>query len=368
VARTAGLRARHRALGAIGATFGGRPPALDATTWEALVDLTDQHHLTAALRSVLRRCPGHSAPEAVQRRLEMAYRQNFGRSMRIGAQLRGVVTALNSVGVVPAPLKGALHLLEGTYAHPAERVMADLDLLVAPSDVAPALEALESAGYRSPAAPGYGVPHETLHFASGQPVPVELHAEIGSRGITHVLTSAAYLNGRAVTRDGLTYRSADPAHVVLHNVLHAQIQDRNYRVFGLPLRQLHTLTAYVRHQDRHIDWPTVCSGMARAGETAVLEAYLDLARRFMALPAELAPRPTPALRARRAACMLNAELGGRPGDAVRNLRYAFGPDYLRDRYGSGRPLAQIRVQHAANLWRARGKATISEAADGSPWR
>jgi hypothetical protein len=368
MARTAVLRARHRALGAIGATFGGRPPSLDATTWEALVDLTDQHHLTAALRSVLRQRPGNSAPEAVDRRLELAYRQNFGRSMRIGAQLRGVVTALNSVGIVPAPLKGALHLLEGTYAHPAERVMADLDLLVDPSEVTPALAALEIAGYRPQAAPGYRVPHETLLFASGQPVPVELHAEIGGRGIRHVLTSSDYLGGRAVTRDDLTYRSADPAHVVLHNVLHAQMQDRNYKVFGLPLRQLHTLTAYVRKQDRDIDWPTVRSAMDRVGETAVLDAYLDLARRFMAFPADLAPRPTPALRARRAACMLNAELGGRPGDVARNLRYAFGPDYLRDRYGSGRPLAQIRVQHAANLWRARGRATLSETADGSQWR
>src|ERR1700728_4303441 len=162
MARAAVLRARHRALGAMGATFDGRPPALDSATWVALVDLTDQHHLTAALRAVLTRHPGTGVPEAVHQRLETAYRQNFGRSMRIGAQLHGVITALNSAGVIPAPLKGALHVLEGTNAHPAERVMADLDLLVAPSDVGPALAALERAGYRLKPATAYGSEHDTL--------------------------------------------------------------------------------------------------------------------------------------------------------------------------------------------------------------
>jgi hypothetical protein len=352
----------------MGATFDGRPPALDAATWVALVDLTDHHHLTAALRAVLSHHPGAGAPEAVHQRLETAYRQNFGRSMRIGAQLHGVVSTLNSAGIVPAPLKGALHVLEGTNAHPAERVMADLDLLVSPSDVGPALAALEQAGYRPQPAKEYGSGHDTVLFDPRQPVPVELHAEIGEPGITRALTSADYMDGSTVTREGLTYRVADPAHVVLHNVLHAQIQDHNYEVFGLPLRQLHTLSAFVRAQGSTIDWPTVRSRMARVGQTAVLDAYLDLARRFMALPAGLAPRSTPALRARRATCMLNAELGGRPGHALRNLRNAFAPVYLRDRYGPEHPLARLRVRHAVHLWRDRGMATISEAADGSQWQ
>jgi hypothetical protein len=353
----------------MGATFDGRPPALDPATWVALVDLTDQHHLTAALRSALSHQPGTGVPEAVHQRLEIAYRQNFGRSMRIGAQLRGVVTVLNSAGVVPAPLKGALHVLEGTNAHPAERVMADIDLLVAPSAVGPALAALEQAGYRPRPARAYGGGHDTILFVPGQPVPVELHAEIGEPGLTDVLASADYLGGGStVTRDGLTYRVADPAHVVLHNVLHAQIQDRNYEVFGLPLRQLHTLTAFVRAQDRAVDWSIVGSRMDRAGRTPVLEAYLDLARRFMAFPAGLSPRSTPVLRARRATCMLNAELGGRPGHAMRNVRNAFAPGYLRDRYGPEHPLARLRAQHAVHLWRDRGMATISEAADGSQWQ
>jgi hypothetical protein len=200
-------------------------------------------------------------------------------------------------------------------------------------------------------------------------VPVELHAELGGAGIRHVLTAPAYLGGGTVIeREGLAYRAADPAHVVLHNVLHAQIQDRNYRSFGLPLRQLHTLTVFVRSRDGHIDWAAVRSGMAGVDETPVLDSYLDLARQFTALPPELAPPSTPALRARRAVCRLNAELGGRPGDAMRNLHYAFAPDYLRGRYGSERSLARLRVQHATDLWRARGRATISEVADGSQWR
>jgi hypothetical protein len=183
-----------------------------------------------------------------------------------------------------------------------------------------------------------------------------------------VLTSAAYLGGTVVERDGLTYRVAEPAHVVLHNVLHAQVQDRNHRVLGLPLRQLHTCTAFIHRQGTCIDWSEVRTRMAGADLTAVLDAYLDLAHRFMTLPAGLAPPPTAALRARRVACVVNADLGERPADVVRNLQNAFAVDYLRDRYGPGRSLPWLWAHHAASLWRAGGRTTITEARAGSQWR
>jgi hypothetical protein len=362
------FRARHRALGEISITAAGRPPDLNADTWRALADLADQHLLTAALRAAVRRSPPLVIPDDVSARLETAYRQNFGRTMRIGAQLHDVVTTLNAAGVVPAPLKGSLHLLEGTFGHPAQRVMADLDLLVAPDELGLATGALRSAGYRSRRRPDFASSHEIPMFGPGTAVPVEIHAGLGGRAVVNVLPTAAYFEGTVVERDGLTYRVAKPAHVVLHNVLHAQLQDRNHQVLGLPLRQLHTLTAFVGRHGPGVDWSEVRSRMAQADHTAVLRAYLYLAHCFMALPAELAPPATASLRARRAACMVNADLGGRPGDVVRNLQDAFAADYLRHRYGPEPSLPRLRLRHAANLWRLRGRSTISDAAAGSPWR
>jgi hypothetical protein len=361
-------RARHRALGALGPAIVGRPPALDAATWRAMADLTDQHHLSPALRAALVKHPGMGVPDDVSARLDTAYRQNFGRSMRIADQLHHAIATLNSAGVNPAPLKGSLHMLEGTFGHRAERVMADLDLLVDPADLDPAIEALRRAGYRSGPSVDFKVVHDLVMVAPARQVPVEIHCDLGTPAVTEVLPAAVYLEGPVVERDGVTYRVAHPAHVVLHNVLHAQLQDRNHQVFGLPLRQLHTLVVFVDRQRDLIDWSEVRARMTSSGLAVVLDGYLDLARRFMALPPGWAPGSTPTLRARRGACLLNAYWGGRPGYLVRNLQDAFASDYLRDRYGPGGSVSRLRFHHAATLWRARGEATLSEAVVGSRWR
>jgi hypothetical protein len=131
---------------------------------------------------------------------------------------------------------------------------------------------------------------------------------------------------------------------------------------------MHTLTVFVRRHGARIDWSEIRTRMSRVDHMAVLAAYLDLAHRFMALPSELAPPPTLVMRARRAACAASADLDGRPGDMFRNLQDAFDADYLRARYGTGRSVRRLRAHHAATLWRARGKVTLSEASAGSQWR
>jgi hypothetical protein len=108
--------------------------------------------------------------------------------------------------------------------------------------------------------------------------------------------------------------------------------------------------------------------MAAADLTAMLDSYLNLAHQFMALPGDLAPRPSRALRARRAMCVANTDLRGRPGDLVRNLQEAFEADYVRSRYGEGSSLLRLRTRHASMLWRTQGKGTLNEAAAISRWR
>ena len=74
---------------------------------------------------------------------------------------------------------------------------------------------------------------------------------------------------------------------------------------------MNTLTVFVRRYGQRIDWPEVRARMTGSGLEAVLDAYLDLAHRYMSLPDGLdaRPTPTPTLRARRAACVLNAVRG-----------------------------------------------------------
>ncbi|HUC37327.1 MAG TPA: nucleotidyltransferase family protein [Acidimicrobiales bacterium] len=359
---TAGPLLKHSALLVLGRALAGEALELDEPTWRALSEVVVEHHLAAALWISL---GPNDPPPSVREVLCAEYHRNLGSTILVREQLREVVRALNSAGITPAPLKGALHLLEGTFSHPAERVVADIDLLVAPPDFTTAKAALEADGYGALRPRGFGQPHETQMVLDRRGAMIELHHELGEPGLNEVLSTSEYLARSAtVDLDGLRYRSPSASHVVLHNVLHAQVSDHNYAVFGLPLRQLHTLTAFVRRRGEEIDWDEVTQVMDAHHKLPVLAGYLDLAGTIFGLsePIELPSSPW-----RRNVCILNAAFGGRVGDLVRNIDNAFGSDYLRARYGE-EPRPRLWAKHAWTLWNERGTSTIAEAFSPTHWR
>lgn len=352
--------ARLRALRLLGSALAGDPLQIDVATWRTLAELATEHGLAAALWVSL---GPNQPPDDVGDALRAAYHRNLGRSMRIRSELRAAIVALNAADICPVPLKGAFHLLEGTFAQPAERVMADIDLLVTPSDLPAATSVMERSGYEARPWP-FGYHHEIPMVPARPGVTIELHRELGTARLTAVLPTAEYLDGcRPVERDGLRYGSARPTHVVVHNVLHAQVSDRNHHVFGLPLRQLHTFSAFVRRRGDEIDWDEVAETMDAQRTLPILAGYLDLAAAVFGLRPPIALRSS---RWRHYACAVNAAFGGRAGDLVRNLESAFAAEYLHGRYGQ-RPLTPLRVHHARVVWSERGRAALREVS-ASRWR
>src|SRR5581483_11658953 len=128
-------------------------------------------------------------------------------------------------------------------------------------------------------------------------------------------TAGALSRAREHAADGAAWRELDPTDAVLHNVLHAQVQDANHWALGLPLRQLHT---WARLAERDVDWERVASTMASAGLDRVLAAYGGLAGDVFG-PAPAQPAFTvPAVR--RALTFAGAAVGGWPSDLALNLR------------------------------------------------
>jgi len=293
-------------------------------------------------------------PEPANRRLEVAYRRNRSRNVALRSQLQEAIAALNAGGIVPLLLKGSLYMLDGTFPDPGERVQWDLDLVVAPAQRRQAIAALERIGYQTQVAKPFLHPHETLLRRPGAIATVELHESLGSPPLPELLPLEDVLaRSQDVPGAGGEAAGLAPADAVVHHVVHAQIQDLNYAVAGIPLRQLHTLSRLLAHRDDEIDWGDVRSRLKAPRLNRSLVAYLHHAHRLLDAPVPSAMADNPRASAHLTVSLVFWQLGW-PADVLRNLRFAFGTEYLESLYGNsrmGRGKWWRRLRHAVNLLR-----------------
>jgi hypothetical protein len=134
--------------------------------WEALLAAGRRHHLLPLLYERLRAVEDGRIPPGVMARLRSAYYTNLLRNQRLGAELAEVVEALRGEGVEAIVLKGGA-LAPTVYPNPAQRPMADLDLLVRAEDVERAGAVLESLGFRLPDSLPAGMVPFQQRFGSG---------------------------------------------------------------------------------------------------------------------------------------------------------------------------------------------------------
>ena len=125
-------------------------------SWQALVDLAVAHEVlpplifTLSKRCLLPPLPALSEEARaahVTSRLTAVYLQHLDRQADLREQLKTATGALNSQGIVPILLKGAVHLTRTQPKWHEARGMRDLDILVRTSEVDNAYRALVLLGY-----------------------------------------------------------------------------------------------------------------------------------------------------------------------------------------------------------------------------
>jgi hypothetical protein len=366
------------ALGALRALTGalrGDASALPTSDadWDAFFTLAAAHDLlpavwsaqwhagrltvSAAVAEVLEReAPtGRAVPEVVLRR---AHDRNAARVARLLDRGVDILHRLADAGIRAVPLKGLHSLLAGTWADPAARTMADLDVLVGRDHAPRAYALLQAAGYTEHPDPiGEHADHHLPMLRAGD-VTVELHVEpLVSRW--RALVPAPQMLRRAMYRP--TTRGvmllADDTDAFVHLVAHAQLQEETYRLLGLPLRALLETSLL---DPRPVDWKDVRARFARGGVGHVLDAHLDATRHGFGATSLPEPSPAGARRARahtRLAELVTAvpELAGAWTYAVRVPR-SFSVARMHDEFGSGDGAAwlwQARARHAARRVGAR---------------
>lgn len=352
----ASAQLRVRGLVALCAALAGHPRA--DTPWEAVTNLSREHLLESSLWASMKESELREAiPAHLARDLVWAYRRTVVTNVRLRAQLLDAVAALNGEGIAPVLLKGAAYLLDGTFGRPSHRAMWDLDLLVDRSDLAVATGALRSIGYEEQPARTMDSDHERSFRKEGEAVLLDIHFELGELPVTSVFpTEEALTTSTERHEQGIRFRTLAPAQVMLHGVLHSELQDLNHAVGGIAVRQLYTYSVLAREFGDRVDWELVRVRLAASGLEGVHAAHSHLLRRLFGVESD--PDATVAARAHYARCLVGFGLVW-PPDVERNLRFAFDPVYMRRRYG-GRSVTVARARHVRALWAERRQSVLHD--------
>ncbi len=264
-------------------------------SWQALVDLAVAHEILPPLifalkeRFLLPPVPTTLGPQAhtahVTSRLEVAYVEHLERQADLRSQLTTALGALNGEGIVPALLKGAVHLTALQSKRHQARGMRDLDILVRASEANKADRILSALGYRpdhDPPSLGRHLPELRLPGRAGT---IEIHTEALSFNARHALSTDEVWS-RTETRSfaGTTFRALSPEWHLVHGLLHHQLANHGYARRMLALKGLWEF-ASVGGEISPPRWRVVIAHAEQRRILAMLSSWCIQAHRLFGLDA-----------------------------------------------------------------------------------
>jgi hypothetical protein len=349
--------------------------AADAIDWKVVLDRAGPEGILPLVHWNLRRLDLlHRLPSEERRRLATEVQGAWARSAALTARWAEATSALREVGSETVTLKG-MALAHTVYPEPGLRPMADIDLLIHPSDRPRALAALDRLGYRTP-----GPEAERLGasrcFAElvRDGVLLDLHWDVARylrfEGIVRVDHERLWRRARPLALAGARSLALCPEDMLLHLVLHLTLGSDFARVLWYA-----DIDALVRRHAADLDWSRVVHEAARWRIRVLLGWTLGVVRASFGtpLPPGLEDRLAPG-RLRRAAILrcvgasrppgLSASLGesrvypaqtllmDRGIDVLRVLGWTFFPSrtWLRLHYAIDSPW-QIPIYRAVHPFR-----------------
>lgn len=278
------------ALAQLTACLRGEIPA--AADWAAILMLANRALITAQLyAAIVRANATQHLPDDAHSFLREVFDRNRERNRRLSAQLSDGLRALNDAGIEPVLLKGAAVWASCGRGLEFNRILADIDLLVRPIEVEPALAALINAGFEC--VKKYPGNKEHVVAELGRPTDVgflDLHQRLpGPRAIAEIPDLHAHCSG-TIWEEGRA-KIPDPAIQIFCLSLHDHFHDQDYWRGGFDLRHLLDIAALCKAPGG-VDWLQLekwCrTSLVRNG----LEAQLIAAERLVdaAVPARFVRR------------------------------------------------------------------------------
>lgn len=250
---------------------------ITASDWDRLLLAASADYVLPALHSYIEIADLHAkVPAEVINVLVASAELNSERNRFILGEAVHAARLLNAIGIKPIALKGLAYLLAGVYPDPAERYLADIDLLLVRDQLAPAVDQLKRHGYfESESAQLLRFRH---HYPSlqrdGMP-PIEIHHRIGQGICARILTeNDISLVSQPLTFQGATFLIPSATQLVTHLILHSQLaHPYSERIFP-SLRALVDLIRLQDHFGNDIDWSAVGESFRRAGDSSTIKLHL----------------------------------------------------------------------------------------------
>jgi hypothetical protein len=101
----------------------------------------------------------------------------------------------------------------------------------------------------------------------------------------HILPAANVLHDSLEQQVGnCLVRLPSPTHRVIHNIVHAQLQDYGYDLGKISLRQLYECAMLCQRYHDQIDWPRVEAAFSSNPEQCAMQHYLAMCQAYFDLP------------------------------------------------------------------------------------
>jgi hypothetical protein len=258
----------------LAACLRGEPPA--EPNWDQLIALANESLTVATLAAQMKGRPG--LPADVAEFLAEILRRNSMRNRMLIDQLAEASEALNAAGILPVLKKGAAMLLTDP-ASITDRMVSDLDLIVARSEIGRAVEALRGIGYRDA---GEGAQPATLS-RSRDAGAIDLH--FAPRGPARFSGDVIFdRHSRPVQLPGSTAIAILPSATlqILYLTLHDQFHDGDYWRGHVDLRHMIDI-ARLSALPEGVDWEALKAILSPRYARRAFAAQIINASRLMGM-------------------------------------------------------------------------------------
>ena len=321
--------------------------------WVAVMAQANRHLVAPALRRGLACAPpAFAVPDDVRAYLDLMHAENAARNARIRRQCLELGRTLAAAGLRAALLKGAAWLFDGSTDAAQDRMMRDVDLLVPAGQVRAVVDCLVEAGYHDTGNSYVELNH--FHHAPLLPregvVSIELHRDLAHRSA--LLPGAAVLAEAQEVAPGLLLPS--PSSRIVHNVVHAQIENGDWAGGVANLRDTLDLARLVARHDATLDLARLAAEARERGYLNALSGAVHCAHHILnsPLPSVFAGHLPGRLHAWRCMRQRRSRAFGVAGEAFGRLVRALA--WERDAYGLQiERRNSLKAQFLVNRQRAR---------------
>jgi hypothetical protein len=251
-------------------------PSCGGIVWEDLIRTAGREAVLPALHSRLENLGvWPQLPVEVASFLFAVEELNLERNRAILTELTTVALLLNEAGIEPVLLKGTAYCALGVYENPATRYMWDVDLFIPEPQLSTAVEVLVRNGFEQNSSPLAHFRHHHPPLQRNGSIAFELHHVLGM-GVCESLLPARDLFEQSLGYEfhGARVRVPCPEHLMMHLIMHSQIQHSYHERIWPPLRAMYDLVLLNRRFAGELDWSAIRSRFRKVGESGTLDLHL----------------------------------------------------------------------------------------------